>query len=158
MPWFRASSVIFAAWAVVFAFFPHQSNELGAVDDVTSKHAEDWTQIVGLFSLAFAVLLYEAHRSANPDVHRVVARGVLSLTVPCALLMTYWQLIPARRWIRLDIADIALLCLVSYGMVRQGDVLLRRRASVPAGASEPPNKRMQLTRSAMADSRRGPRS
>jgi hypothetical protein len=132
MPWFRASSVIFAAWAVVFLFFPRYSNEFGGVDYITSMHAEDWTQIVGLFSLAFAVLLYEAHRSANADVHRIVARGVLSLTVPCALLMTYWQLIPERRWIRLDIADIALLCLISYGMLLQGDVL-RRRASVPAG-------------------------
>ena len=132
MPWFRASSVIFAVWAAIFVFFPRHSNELGGVGYMTSKHAEDWTQIVGLFSLAFAVLLYEAHRSANADVRRTVARGVLSLTVPCALLMTYWQLIPERRWIRLDIADIALLCLISYGMVVQGDVL-QRHASVPAG-------------------------
>ena len=133
MPWFRASSVIFAVWAVVFLFFPRYSNELGGVGYITSKHAEDWTQIVGLFSLAFAVLLYEAHRSANADVRRTVARGVLSLTLPCALLMTYWQFIPERRWIRLDIADIALLCLISYGMILHGDVL-RRRASSPDGS------------------------
>ena len=79
----------------------------------TSEHAEDWTQIVGLFSLAFAVLLYEAHRFESADLRRAVARGV-SLTVPCALLMTCWQLIPERRWIRLDIADTALLGVISY--------------------------------------------
>ena len=119
MPWFRASSIIFVVWAVVFLFFPRFSNEFGGVGYTTSKHAEDWTQIVGLFSLAFAVLLYEAHRSASPDVRRIVARGVLSLTVPSALLMTYWQITPDRRWVRLDIADIALLCFVSYGMFLQ---------------------------------------
>jgi hypothetical protein len=154
MPWFRASSIIFAVWAVVFILFPHQSNELGGVGYRPSKHAEDWTQIVGLFSLAFAVLLYEAHRSASADLRRTVARGVLSLTVPCALLMTYWQLIPERRWIRLDIADIALLGLISYGTIVEGDVL-RRRASVPDGVSEPPNNEMQRTSAARAmDARR----
>jgi hypothetical protein len=116
MPWVRASSLIFLAWAVVFLLFPRQSNELGGIGYIRSKHAEDWTQIVGLFSCAFAVLLYEAHRSANSQVRRVVARSVLALTVPCVLLMTYWQLMPERRWIRLDIADIALLCFISYGM------------------------------------------
>lgn len=44
MPWFRASSVIFGAWAVVFLFFPRYSNEFGGVGYITSKHAEDWTQ------------------------------------------------------------------------------------------------------------------
>jgi hypothetical protein len=44
---------------------------------------------------------------------------VLTLTVPSALLLTYWQLIPERRWIRLDIADIALLSFISYGMLRE---------------------------------------
>jgi hypothetical protein len=128
MPWFRASSVIFGAWAVVFLFFPRYANEFGGVGYVTSKHAEDWTQIVGLFSLAFAVLLYQAHRSANADVRRIVARGVLSLTVPCAFLMTYWQIIPERRWIRLDIADIALLCFVSSGMFLHAAFQWRRAA------------------------------
>jgi len=126
MPWFRASSIIFAAWAVVFVFFPRHSNELGGVGYITSNHAEDWTRIVGLFSLAFAVLLYEAHRSGNADARRIVARGVLSLTVPCVVLMGYWQIIPERRWIRLDIANIALLCFVSYGMFLQSDLRRRR--------------------------------
>jgi hypothetical protein len=128
MNWFRASAIIFGAWAAVFFFFPRFSNEFGGVGYDTSKHAEDWTQIVGLFSLAFAVLLYQAHRSASADVRRTVARGVLALTAPSALLMTYWQLIPERRWIRLDIANIALLCLVSYGMFLESD-LTRRRGS-----------------------------
>lgn len=117
MPWFRASALVFAAWAMVFLLFPRHANELGGIGYTRSKHAEDWTQIVGLFSFAFAVLLYGAHRSASSEVRRIVARGVLTLTVPCALLMTYWQLIPPRRWIRLDIADIALLCFISYGML-----------------------------------------
>jgi hypothetical protein len=127
MPWFRASSVIFGAWAVVFFFFPRYSNEFGGVGCITSKQAEDWTQIVGLFSVAFAVLPCQAHRSANHDVRRIVARGVLSLTAPCALLMSYWQLIPEPRWIRLDIANIARLCFVSIGMLWRGG-LWRQRA------------------------------
>ncbi len=116
MPWFRLSSLIFAFWAVVFCVFPRWSNEFAGVDYVTSGHAEDWTQLIGLFSLGFAVLLNEAQRSASGNVHRVVARGVLAFTLPCALLMTYWQLIPDRRWFRLDILNIALLYLMSYGM------------------------------------------
>jgi hypothetical protein len=65
-------------------------------------------------------------RAANADARRIVARGVLSLTVPCAVLMGYWQIIPERRWIRLDIANIALLCFVSYGMFLQSDLQRRR--------------------------------
>jgi hypothetical protein len=128
MPWFRASSLIFAGWAVVFVCFPGPSNELGGIGYVTSKHAEDWTRIVGLFSLAFAVLLHEAHRSSSSQARMIVARGVLTLTLPSAILLTYWQLIPERRWIRLDIADIALLCFISFGMLRQ--------ARADAGARE----------------------
>ena len=120
MPWFLVSSLIFAAWAGLFLFLPRFSNEFGGVGYVTSLHAEDWTRLVGLFSLALSVLLYEAHRSTNADVRRIVARGVLSFTVPCALLMAYWQVIPHRRWIRLDIANIVLLCFVSFGMFLQG--------------------------------------
>jgi hypothetical protein len=100
------------------------------------SHAEDWTQLVGLFSLAFTVLLYEAHPSASADVRRVVARGVLSLAVPSVLLLTYWQIIPERRWIRLDIADIALLCFVTYGMYSHA---LARRTRV---SGVPPNNEL----------------
>jgi hypothetical protein len=122
---FLASAVIFAAWAIVFFFFPAFSNEFGGIGYTRSGHAEDWTQLVGLFSLAFAVMLFEAHRSASADVRRAVARGVLALTVPSVLLLGYWQIIPERRWIRLDIVDIALLCFVTYGMYS--------RAFAPAG-------------------------
>ncbi len=62
-----------------------------------SKHADDWTQLFGLCCIGFAVLLDQAHRSANDVVRRVVARGVLAFTVPCVLLMAYWQVIPDRR-------------------------------------------------------------
>ena len=123
MSWFRASSVIFALWAVVCFFFPRFTNEFAGVGYVTSEHAEDWTQIVGVFALAFAVLLNEAHRSAHADVRRIVARGVLAFTLPCALLMTYWQIIPDGRWFRLDIANVALLYMMSYGMFLHGDLL-----------------------------------
>jgi len=117
MPWFLVSSLIFAVWAGVFVFLPRLSNEFGGIGYVASPHAEDWTRIVGLCALAFSVLLYQAHRSTDADLRRVVARGVLALTVPSALLMAYWQLVPDRRWIRADIVNIALLCLMSYGML-----------------------------------------
>ena len=109
MSWFRASSLIFTFWAVVFFFFPRSSNEIAGIGYVISEHAEDWTQIIGLFSLGFAVLLNEAHRVSDLALRRAVARGVLALTVPCALLMMYWQLIPDRRWTRVDIGNILLL-------------------------------------------------
>lgn len=126
MSWFRASSVIFAGWAVVFFFFPRFSNEFGGVGYVTSRHAEDWTQLVGLFCFGFAVLLNEAHRSGNVDVRRIVARGVFALTLPSAFLMTYWQIIPDGRWDRLDVANVALLYMISYGMILHGDYPWRR--------------------------------
>ena len=116
MSWFRASALIFCGWAVVFAAFPRFANEFGGLGYAGRGHAEDWTQIVGVFCLGFAVILDGAHRSPNQDTCRVVARGVLAFTLPCALLMSYWQVIPDRRWIRLDIANILLLYLISYGM------------------------------------------
>ncbi len=78
MSWFRVSSALFAMWGAVFFFFPRFTNEFAGVGYLTSEHAEDWTQIVGVCCLAFAVLLIEAHRSANADVRRIVARGVLA--------------------------------------------------------------------------------
>ena len=120
MSWFRTSSILFAFWSVVFLFFPRFTNELAGVGYVTSEHAEDWTRIAGLFALAFAVLSNEAHRSANADLRRIIARGVLVLTLPCALLMTYWQIIPDGRWFRLDLVNVALLYMLSYGMFLHG--------------------------------------
>jgi hypothetical protein len=130
MSWFRLSAVIFIGWAVVFFFFPRFANDFGGIGYTVSGHAEDWTQLVGLMSLGFAVLLNEAHRAANRDVRRVVARGALACTLPCALLMTYWQIIPNGRWIRLDIANIILLYAISYGMWLHGG--LPWRASRPS--------------------------
>ena len=131
MYWFRVSSIIFAFWAVVFCLFPRFTNEFAGIGYVTSKHAEDWTQIVGVFALGFAVVLHEAHSSASADVRRIVARGVLAFTLPCALLMTYWQIISDGRWFRLDIANVALLYTMSYGMFLHADLLERGR-QVPA--------------------------
>lgn len=116
MSWFRLSSMIFTLWGVIFTFFPGGANRFGGIGYVDSKHAEDWTQLVGLFSLSFAVLLHQAHLSASAHARRLVARGVLVLTFPSALLMTYWQVITDRRWIRLDIVDIVFLLLMSYGL------------------------------------------
>lgn len=61
-------------------------------------------------------MLNEAHRIGEADLCRGVARGVLALTLPCALLMTYWQIIPDRRWIRLDIVNVVLFYLMSGAM------------------------------------------
>ena len=135
MSWFRLSSVIFAAWAMVFFFFPRFTNEFAGIGYLSSEHAEDWTQIVGVFSLAFAILLNEAHRSASDDVRRIVARGVLACTLPCALLMTYWQIIPDGRWFRLDVANVVLLYLISWGMFLHGGVWERGRLAVGRGRS-----------------------
>ena len=112
-PWFRITSFLFACWGVLFAGFPRFTNNLAAIGYEPSKHADDWTQLFGLCCLGFAVLLDQAHRSANDVARRVVARGVLAFTVPCVLLMTYWQIMPDRRWTRFDIANIALLFLIS---------------------------------------------
>ena len=74
--------------------------------------------------------LNEAHHcAAGANVRRIIARGVLTLTFPCAVLMTYWQLIPDRRWIRFDIANIALLCLMSFGMFLHADVWKSERGN-----------------------------
>ena len=98
---------------VLFAGFPHFTNSLAAIGYEPSKHADDWTQLFGLCCIGFAVLLDQAHRSANDVPRRVVARGVLAFTVPCVLLMAYWQIIPDRRWTRFDIGNIVLMFLIS---------------------------------------------
>ena len=113
MHWFRITSFLFACWGVLFAGFPHFTNNLAAIGHEPSKHADDWTQLFGLCCLGFAFLLDQTHRSANDVARRVVARGVLAFTVPCVLLMAYWQIIPDRRWTRFDIGNIALLFLIS---------------------------------------------
>ena len=113
--------MIFSFWTLVFFFFPRFTNEFAGIGNA-GKHADDWTQIAGLFSLAFAVVLNEAHLTLNSDVRRIVARGVLAFTLPCAALMTYWQIIPDRRWFRLDILNIVLLYLMSIGLFLQSDL------------------------------------
>ncbi len=130
MSWFRVSSVIFAAWAVVFFFLPGFVNELVGIDYVASEHAEDWTQIFGVTALAFAVVLNEAHRSASVEVRRVVARGVLAFTLPCAILMTYWQVIPDGPWNRIDLANVVILFAMSYGMFLHSDLWERGRLAL----------------------------
>jgi hypothetical protein len=116
MSWFRFSSLVFAFWFVVFFFFPRFSNEFAGVGYTSSGHAEDWTRLIGLFSLGFAVLLDAAHRSASSEVRRSVAYGVVAFALPCALLMTYWQIIPERRWFRLDILNIMALYVMAFGL------------------------------------------
>lgn len=110
----RLCAAVFAVWAVVFVFFPGWTNELAAVGDVPGKHAQDWTQLVGLLSLGFAILLNDVHRSGDFAARRLVARGMLAFALPCAVLMTYWQMMPDRRWFRLDIVNVVLLYAMSY--------------------------------------------
>ena len=55
-------------------------------------------------------------------MRRGVARGVLALTLPGALLMTYWQIIPDRRWVRLDIVNVMLFYLMSGGMFLKSEL------------------------------------
>lgn len=118
MSWFRLSSLIFGFWAVGFSLFPGFVNRTAGLHYLESGHTEDWTRLVGLLSLGFAVLLDRAHRSASFETRRTVALGTLIATLSCALVMTYWQLVPDRRWFRWDLVNIGLLYLISYGMLR----------------------------------------
>ena len=86
-----------------------------------------------LFSLAFAVMLHEAHRFGEPGLRRGVARGVHALTLPCALLMTYWQIIPDRRRVRLDIVNVVLFYLMSGAMFFQTELRRPQRAIAAKG-------------------------
>src|SRR5688500_18497605 len=127
MPWFRVSSMVFSLWGIIFFVFPTFTNQFAGIGFVGSQHAKDWTQLVGLFCISFAVLLEATHRSASHEVRRIAARSALTLTLPSALLMTYWQLIPDRQWVRLDILNIALLILMSYGLFSQSDLWVAKR-------------------------------
>lgn len=122
MSQFRICALPFAGWGIVFVFFLRFTNEFAGVGYAGSPHAQDWTQIVGLFSFAFVVLLNEAHRTAAVAVRRAVARGIVVLTLPCAILMTYWQLVPERQWIRLDIVNVLILYAISYSMLLASDL------------------------------------
>ena len=130
MPWFRVSAVVFSLWGVIFFAFPVFANQFAGIGFVGSKHATDWTQLVGLFCLSFTVLLEAAHRSASAELRRIAARSALTLTLPSAVLMTYWQLIPDRQWVRLDILNVVLLLLMSFGFFSQSG-LRRAKRSVP---------------------------
>ncbi len=126
MSWFRFSAIVLAIWSVAFFALPNLSNEIFGVDYVKNEHAEDWTQLVGLALFAFAFLLEMAHRSSNQELRREIARGALVLTIPVALLLTYWQLLPDGPWNRLDAPNAAVLYLLSYGLFRQSGLRLRR--------------------------------
>ncbi len=126
MSWLRLFAVIFVAWGVVFGALPRFANELVGIDYVVNLHAEDWTRLVGLMMFAPAFLLEAAHRTADPEVRRTIARGVLVFTLPCAVLMTYWQLIPEGRWNRLDVINAVLLYGMSYVLFVEGELIARR--------------------------------
>jgi hypothetical protein len=126
---FRVCALPFLGWGITFLFFPAFTNEFAGVGYTGSRHALDWTQIVGLFSLAFAVLLNDAHRVVNPDVKRTVARAAITLTLPCAVLMTYWQLLADRQWIRLDIVNVLVLYTIGAVMLGPSEWLFRRASA-----------------------------
>ncbi len=116
MSWFRFCSIICAIWGVAFSLLPRLGNEIFGNDYVINLHAEDWTRLVGISLFAFAFLLNAAHASPDGELKRNIARSVLIFTLGAALIMTLWQAIPDGRWNRLDIANIALLYLMSYGL------------------------------------------
>ncbi len=117
MSWFRFCSIVCAVWSVAFFFLPGLSNDIFAIEDAVGLHAEDWTRLLGLSLFGLAFLLNTANASSNEELKRSIARGVLIFTLPCAAIMTYWQIIPDGRWNRLDIANIVLLCAISYGLL-----------------------------------------
>lgn len=82
--------------------------------------------MLGLALFAVAFLLNAAHASPNDELKRTIARGVLILTLGNALVMTYWQIIPDGLWNRLDIINIVLLFLISYGLVIHSGLLPKR--------------------------------
>ena len=131
MSWLRLSAIIFLAWGVAFAVLPRFVNELVGVDYVANLHADDWERIAGLLMFAPAFLLEAAHRSSNAELRRTIARGVLISTLGCALLMTYWQLIPDGRWNRIDVINVVLLYGMSYVLLVEGE-LVARRLPLPA--------------------------
>ncbi|HAL48488.1 MAG: hypothetical protein FI707_12050 [SAR202 cluster bacterium] len=126
MSWFRFCSIICAVWGVAFFFLARLGNRIFAYDYVENLRAEDWTRLLGLSLFAVAFVLNAAHTSPNDELKRNVARGVLIFTLGCALLMTYWQVIPDGRWNRLDIANIVLLYLMSYGLFTKSGLLSRK--------------------------------
>ncbi len=77
-----------------------------------------------MFAAAF--MLDGAHRSSNSETRRIIAHGVLMLTVAIAIVMTYWQIIPDGRWNRLDIVNIVLLGSMSYGLFAQSGLRIGR--------------------------------
>lgn len=126
MSWFRFASIYTTLGAAAFFFFPHLSNEIFGIKYVVSLHAEDWTQLFGLAGFPMAFLLNAAHASKNEDLKRTIARAELIFTFPCALLMTYWQIIPDGRWNHLDIANIVILYTVSYGMFLNSGLVIKK--------------------------------
>ncbi|MBT5774154.1 MAG: hypothetical protein HOH95_07230 [Dehalococcoidia bacterium] len=123
MSWLRLCAIIFFAWGVAFAILPRFVNELVGVDYIVNLHAEDWERIAGLLMFAPAFLLEAAHRSSNAEVRRTIARGVLISTLGCALLMTYWQLIPDGRWNRIDVINVVLLYGISYVLFVESELV-----------------------------------
>jgi hypothetical protein len=135
MSWLRLSAIIFVVWGGVFAALPRFANELVGIDYLVNLHAEDWTRIAGLTMFGPAFLLEAAHRTSNPEVRQTIARGVLVFTLPCALLMTYWQLIPDGRWNRIDAINVVLLYGMSYVLFVESELAARRLPLPMAGRS-----------------------
>jgi hypothetical protein len=127
LSWFRLLSIYSALCGTVFFLLPHRSNELFGINYITSLHAEDWTRLFGLSLFPLAYLLNAAHGSKSEELRRIVARGVLFFTVPCAAIMAYWQVIPDGRWNRLDIGNVVILGVLSSGLLAESAVGRRKR-------------------------------
>jgi drug/metabolite transporter (DMT)-like permease len=126
MSWFRFASIYAVLCGVAFFFFPRLSNEIFGINYAVSLHGEDWLRLLGLTGFSYAYLLDAAHSSTNEEIKRIAAKTALIFYVPCILIMIYWQIIPDGRWNRLDIGNIVILCILSYGMFLHSGLMKKK--------------------------------
>jgi hypothetical protein len=131
MSWFRFSALFGVICGSAFIFFPHLSNVILGINYSGSLHAEDWTRLLGLAIYGLSFIMNAAHISQSMEFKQSAARGMLIFSLPCAIISTYWQIIPDGRWNRLDIINIFLLFLMSYGLLMNSGLFKKDKATSP---------------------------
>ncbi len=131
MSWFRFSALVGIICGSAFTFFPHLSNVIFGINYSGSLHAEDWTRLFGLAIYGLTFIMNAAHNSQSLEFRQSAARGMLIFSLPCAIVMTYWQIIPDGRWNRLDIINIFFLYLMSYGLLMNSGLFRKDNATSP---------------------------